>query len=409
MKKISENLTWMAAANIVSSVFNGLIFIILARRLQAQAFGEFSFAQSLVFYLFNFIDLGLSTYGIREIAKDKARVSEYVSNIVSLRFIIAVVLYLICFLALLFVAQPIQFKLLMLLMLFLLFSCAFSTEWAFQGIEKMQMVLISFTVTLFFQLGLILILIKSPKDLLATPIIIFIGALPIIFAFLRILKFKIRVSRVDFSKIKKYFQSAIIIWSISLFAQVYNGLDIVILGIFRNASVVGYFSVARRFVSGIILFAIFLANAALPRLSVTFKEDLNKFKSATNDFLKLTAVLGLLLFVPFVLFIDKIIYLTVGGLYLPASLAVKILVLGAILVVFNLPFSTGLIAAGLEKEVLKQTIASAVLDLLLNFTLIPKFGMIGAAISFFYAEALGLVWILWVHHKRFGLKPIADK
>lgn len=406
MRKLSQNFIWMSGANIVSSVFNALIFIYLARKLKAEAFGSFSYAQTLVFYLFNFIDLGLSTYGIREIAQNKKRLAEFVSNIVSLRLFIAVILYIISSVILIFLPQTIQFKVLMLFMLLMLFSSALATEWAFQGIEKMHMVFLSFSTTVILQFVLLLIFVKNEANLSLAPLVIFIGTLPIIILFLRILKFKFKIRALDLSHIKTYLSSAFIIWSISLFAQVYNGLDIVILGLFRPAQVVGYFSVARRFIGGIIFFSIFLANAALPRLADTFKNDFKKFHTATKDFLRLMIFLGILLFIPLVFFSNEIISLTVGRMYLPASLSFKILILGTILVLFNLPFSTGLIAAGLEKEVLKQTIASAVLSLILNFILIPKFGMEGASISFFYAEALGLTWILWVHYKKLRQKAI---
>ncbi len=407
MKKISQNLIWMSAANVVSSIFNALVFIYLAKKLQPEAFGQFSFVQTLVFFLFNFIDLGLSTYGVREVSKHREGISEYVSNIVSLRFIVAAALYVISFVILIAGAQSLQFKVLMLLMLLLLFSSALSTEWAFQGIEKMHMVFISFSTTLILQLVLLLTFVRSPRDLLAAPLVIFIAAQPIIILFLRILKFKLKI-RLDFKSLKNYFSSALIIWAISLFAQVYNGLDIVILGFFRPAVDVGNFSVARRFITGIIFFSMFLANAFLPRMSATFKNELKDFQGLTRNFIKLMLLLGTLLFVVFLFFSEALITLIIGKGYLPASFSLKILVFGAVWVLFNMPFSTGLIAAGYEKDVLKQAVASAILSVALNFALIPKLGAEGASISFFYAEALGFILILWFHYKRFKFSTIAQ-
>ncbi|MDP2940318.1 MAG: flippase [Candidatus Omnitrophota bacterium] len=406
MKKLSQNFIWMSAANIVSSIFNGLIFIYLARTLKAEAFGKFSYVQSLVFFLFNFIDLGLSTYGLREIAKKRDEIFEYVKTIVSLRIIIASFLYVICIIILNFVPKGISFKVLMSLMLLMLFSSALATEWAFQGLEKMHMVFISFSLTAILQFVLLTIFVRSPLDLWAAPLVIFLGALPIIIIFLRILKFNLEIKNFNLARIKTYLKSAAIIWAIGLFAQIYNGLDVVILGLFRGVEIVAYFSVARRFIGGIIFFTIFLANAALPRLSSAFKEDLQKFKIATKDFSKLMMILGILLFIPLILFSNQIISLTVGKAYLPASLSFRILVLAACLVLLNLPFSTGLISAGFEKEVLKQAAACAVLNLALNFVLIPKFGMEGAAISFFFTEALGLTLILLAYHRNIRQKII---
>jgi PST family polysaccharide transporter len=208
------------------------------------------------------------------------------------------------------------------------------------------------------------------------------------------------VSRVDFSRIGRYLSSSIVIWAISLFAQAYNNLDIVLLGFFRPPSDVGSFTVARRIIGGIAILMILLANAVLPRLSCTFTNDIAQFRSATRKFLRISILIMLTVFLPIFVFSKEILSLTVGQGYVFAALPLKIMVLALVLILFNLPFSTGLIAACYERDVLKQAAASAALSLILNLVLMPKYGMIGGAISFFFAEALALVWILTLYHKR---------
>jgi O-antigen/teichoic acid export membrane protein len=90
----------------------------------------------------------------------------------------------------------------------------------------------------------------------------------------------------------------------------------------------------------------------------------------------------------------------VGTSYSSAALPLNIMLGGVILVLFNLPYSTGLIASHLEKEVLKQVIASALLSLSLNFILIPRYGMLGSSVSFLMAEALALVWVLHIYKTK---------
>jgi O-antigen/teichoic acid export membrane protein len=80
VERLEKNFIWMAAANIIGSFFSIMLFVYLARALKVEAFGTLSYAHSVIFYILNFVDLGLSTYGIREVAKDRARVSEYVSE-----------------------------------------------------------------------------------------------------------------------------------------------------------------------------------------------------------------------------------------------------------------------------------------------------------------------------------------
>lgn len=377
-----------------------MLFIYLARVLEAENFGYLSYASALVFYLFNFIDLGLSTYGIREIARDKLAASEYVSNIVSFKMILAVILFtgfaLISFLT----HQVALVRILMLELSLMFFASAFASEWAFQGLEKMYMVFVSLGATSFLQLVLNVILVKCPGDILKVPLINFLASIPVIIFFLSRLKFRPRLFTLDLKKIRLYLSSSIVIWAISIFAQVYNGLDIAILGFFRPPQEVGYFSVARRIVGGVTLLMTFLASAVLPHLSRAFKDDMPGFRQGTRKFLKMSGIILLLVFVPVILFSSRIISLTVGSEYLPASMPLKIMMMAIIMVTFNLPYSTGLIAARMERDVLKQACASAALSLFLNFLLIPRYGMIGASVSFLFAELLALVWILWVYNTR---------
>lgn len=400
MDRLEKNFLWLSAANIAGSLFNAILVIYLARVLEAENFGYLSYSLAFVFYLFNFVDLGLSTYGIREIAKDAASAGEYVSNIVSFKLIMAFVLF-ISFAALsFFTAQPPVLKWIMALSGLMLFTTALATEWAFQGMEKMYMVFVSFSFTSALQLLLNFIFVKGPADMIRVPLISFIVPMPVILAFLWQLKFRLRVFRIDLGKIRGYLSSAIVIWAISVFAQAYNGLDIVILGLFRPAAEVGCFTVARRVVAAVAMIMILLANSVLPRLSSTFVSDLPQFRRATAKFLKISLLLIIFIFLPLIIFSGRIISLTVGSEYLPATWPLRIMSCALILVMFNLPYSTGLIAASFEKDVLKQAFTSAALSVILNFVLMPKYGMIGASISFFCAESAALIWILAVYHKR---------
>jgi O-antigen/teichoic acid export membrane protein len=399
MERLEKNFLWLTAANTAGSLFGALLVIYLARVLEAENFGYISYATALVFYLFNFIDLGLSTYGIREIAKSRGT-GDYVSDIVSFKLVMAAAIFILLVALSIAIVQPPVLKWLMITTGLLLFTSSAATEWAFQGTEKMHMVLVSYGTTSALQLMLSFIFIKGPSDILKVPVVAFLGALPVATAFLYKLKFRLRISRINFKNIGIYLSSAMVIWAISVFAQAYNGLDIVLLGLFRPPAEVGCFTVARRMVGASTVLMVLLANAVLPRLSCTFGSDITQFRRATAKFLKISVLLVAAVFLPLVLFVEQIISFTVGNEYLSAAAPLRIMAFALILIMFNLPYSTGLIAACFEKDVLKQAFASAALSVILNFVLMPKYGMIGASISFVSAESLALIWILVIYRKR---------
>lgn len=409
MEKLSKNFTWLAAANVANSIFGAILFIYLARVLGPDAFGYFSYALTIVFFLANFVDMGLSTYGIREIAKNGERASDYVSEIASFRFLIASILFFLLTTVTMLSSHSPTIKAVIVSSALLLFTFSLALEWAFQGLEKMAMVFISFTVTSVLQLGLTLIFVKGPADLFKAPVIYFVSTLPVILVYLRILKFKVLMRREDFKKMLSYLSSSLVIWSIAIFAQVYNGLDIFILGLFRPIQEVGYFTIARRVIGAFILFMVFLTNAVLPRLSYAFCNDAELFRTTTRRFLRLGAIFTLFVLIPAIFVCEKVVIMAVGKEYLPAVLPLNIMIVGLIFVLFNLPYSTGLIACGLEKDVMIQTAASAVLSLLINFIIIPTYGIIGASISFTIVEIFAFAWIFWIYEKKIQCAGVGKK
>ncbi len=403
MENLSKNFIWLAAANIVSSLFSTILFIYLARVLSPDYFGYLSYAFTIAFFLANFVDMGLSTYGIREIAKDRSRVSDYASEIVSFRVLAASVLFFLLIVVTLLSSHSSLLKAVIVMSSLMLFTCALATEWAFQGIENMKMVLISFAITSFLQLGLTYLLVKKPSDTLFAPIIYFVATIPVLFSYLKILKFRALFKAADIKRMFSYLSSSVVIWSIAIFAQVYNGLDIFILGLFRPIQEVGYFTIARRVIGAFILFMVFLTNAVLPRLSYAFRNDAALFRATTKKFIRFAGIFTVFVLLPSIFLCEKIVIFAVGNQYAPAVLPLNIMIVGLVFVLFNLPYSTGLIACGKEKDVMIQTAASAALSLLINFIIIPKYGIIGASISFTMVEIFAFVWIFWIYGKRIRL------
>ena len=141
--------------------------------------------------------------------------------------------------------------------------------------------------------------------------------------------------------------------------------------------------------------------AVFPSLSSSASgRDVERFRSSTKKFLGLSIFLSLSVLVPMAIFGTDVIKMIVGSEYSPAGTPLKIMAAALLFILFNLPFSTGLIASGHEKDVLKQAFASAVLSVSSNFILMPRYGMIGGSISFLLAESLALIWILILYRSR---------
>ncbi|MBE9594268.1 MAG: polysaccharide biosynthesis C-terminal domain-containing protein, partial [Proteobacteria bacterium] len=108
-------------------------------------------------------------------------------------------------------------------------------------------------------------------------------------------------------------------------------------------------------------------------------------------------------FLIFFLFPDTVLNFFFGSNYVQASVALKILVFGFFIHIFFGPNGTTLIAMGKVRVLMWATLFSAILNVVLNLSLIPPLGITGAATS--SAVALCAVNIL-VAAKLFRLSGV---
>ena len=87
-RRVAGNLVSLFSGEAVSSILAFVITILLARRLTDEGFGRLAFVQSIMVYLALVMDMGLGTFGAREIARRPESLAEYSSAIFSLRLLL---------------------------------------------------------------------------------------------------------------------------------------------------------------------------------------------------------------------------------------------------------------------------------------------------------------------------------
>ena len=100
VKSIFKNTSWLSVSQIITSICAFLWTIIIARYLGVSDYGILSFGISFTALLGIIMDLGMSTYITREIAKRKDLVLKYVNNIFLFKLILAILLFFISWLVL---------------------------------------------------------------------------------------------------------------------------------------------------------------------------------------------------------------------------------------------------------------------------------------------------------------------
>ncbi|OGC22122.1 hypothetical protein A2291_07245 [candidate division WOR-1 bacterium RIFOXYB2_FULL_42_35] len=395
-KRIAKNFSWLLLGSVIAGVLNFLVTVYLARVLQAAAFGLFYFAKAFLAYLVLFVDSGLSIYGTREIAQHKDQSGRIAANIFALRLILAVGLIVLSLLALNFLPISNQLRLLFVLTFLFIFYRALNADWVFQGLEKMQYIAwakVAFSSLVFI---LVILFVRDPSDLLVVPLIQFVIGLLVALIFIFFLLRGLVSFRWDYFTPRTWgssFLLALPLGASVIMMQIYGNLDTLMLGFISSPAMVGYYNAAYQ------IFFVFAGSFGLWQIAVlpVVAKRINIDKGRTIVFLEKYIKLTIVVVVPVVVFVvltaPIIITLIYGPAYAPAGLALQILIW--VLIPLTLGTTFGglvLIPAGLFNCFFSAVAFGAVVNIFLNFLLIPYYGFVGAAIATIMAESVaGLI------------------
>lgn len=136
-KTIITNYISLMTGDLTARILGFLALVYLARKLGAVDFGKLSFAEAFMAYFLYIGVAGVDTIATREIARNKILLSEYFNNVLSLKLALGFIAYLLLAIIISAVNLTSEIKILTLLYGLCLFPLALSSEWFFQGKERM--------------------------------------------------------------------------------------------------------------------------------------------------------------------------------------------------------------------------------------------------------------------------------
>ena len=388
---IKKNMIMNAILTMSKFVFPIITFPYVARILHATGTGKVDFATSVVSYFAMFAQLGIPHYGVKEVAKvrdDKEKLSKVVHELLIINLIMSAVVYLVFAISLGVVPKFIRERVLLIVMSTTIILNALGIEWMYKGLEKYTY--ITTRALIFKVIGIIgmFLMVKSESDyVIYGGITIFATAASDVLNFINARKY-ISLKPMKGYNLKQHRKPILIFFSMSIATTVYTNLDKVMLGFMKDDDAVGYYGAAVKIKNILLGLVTSASTVLLPRAS--YYVD----KGRLDDFYKIltkTMHLIILMAVPFcfyfMLFANEGITFLSGegfeGSILPMIVIMPTLILIGITNVSGIQM---MVPLGMEKQVLYSEIVGAVIDLVLNAILIPKYSVVGAAIGTLFAE-----------------------
>jgi len=278
-------------------------------------------------------------------------------------------------------------------------------SWFFQGLENFKITVTRNAIIKLSATALIFAFVKQPEDLLLYIAInvgsAFVGSCSL-WAYLS--DYIESFSR-KYINIKKHLFGSYKIFIPILAIQVYTVVDKTILGLLKDVVEVGYYSQAEKIVQIIVSIINALAVVLFPRISALIAN--NDFAEANRFFRKSVRAASLLTMpcmIGCVFVAEDFIPLFLGEQFEPSVRVLQILSLLFVILGMARVIGTPLLIP-LKRES-KYTIAvcsGAVINVLLNLLLIPRYAATGAAVATIAAEAC--VTLLEIYFIRDCFKP----
>lgn len=403
-----KNTFWLSLSMSVNKLLGLILLIYAARILGATEYGKFNFALAFVSLFVIFHDFGLPTIITREFAREKEK-KEDIYSILSLKILLGLGAFVLILLSSFFITpDPDIRKLILILVLFSLINGFITIFYAFfQARQKMeyQSWLEILQVLLIFSSGLY-VLFKFPSVENLSYAYLFSALLALIFV-LFFFHFKVFHLKVAWQK-SVWRKFLIMSWPLALtglFGLLYSYTDSVMLGYWGMLTETGWYNAAYKIVMATLIPMGLISGSFYPVLSKFFKESKEKLQKTWDYQLEIMIFLALPLMVGGIVLASKIIYFFYPSDFSPSVLAFQILILTAGLIFLNRPFNDVMIACNQQKKTFWITLFGALVNIILNLILIPKYSLYGAAVATVITYVLVLIMFLRYTMKFTPIRP----
>ena len=383
-KKYFFNIFWMFSGKAYYILASGLMSVFIARYLKPTNFGVISYVLSLIAILSPLITLGLEQVVIKDLVKNKKNENLILGTSFYLKLFGGIIAFLILNLFNIFVNQDPNTKIITFILSFMLILKSFELiNFYLQSCVKIKYFVFveSVVFTLILLLKILLILLKKGIYYFAAIYLLetFLISFGLIIIYLFILKKNIFEWQFSFDRAKGLLKRSYPLIISSVMVTIYMKIDQVIIKNMIGAAENGFYAVAVKLSEMWYFIPMSLVIATYPSLIGSFEKNKNKFKKRFRQLNFVLLIVNLLIAILTSLFAENIILFLYGSEYLPAVGVLKIYIWASIAVSLGLTASKWLVINGLQKYNMHSSSIGSITNIILNFILIPKWGINGSA------------------------------
>ncbi|GEM_PF-1084492 len=391
--KIINNSAAIVGGDLFYRFANFLASLMIARTLGSEGFGQFTLIYVYIFFFEIFVQFGLNSLLVREFSQNKGKAAKILGNAIILRVLFVLAALPIAWFLVRVLGYPFSVRQGVFLASFQLFL---TLRPIYETVFRVNLQMVypvlwnmvrAFTNLLF--VGTVACFIPQlPWFILAYLVS---GSI----ALLGLARFSRRVTEIDFHLDKNILshllkESAPLVASACL-TMLYYRIDVIMLSLMKDFSAVGIYSAAIRIGEALTVISSSIFASFFPLLSRSFKEDHQAFRRFVSQGFLALLLIGMPVAIGGSLISRDLIPVFFGNEYAPAGFTLAILCWHTFFSFLGGLLANILIGCGRQTVDMWISLILVLVNVGLNFCLIPIYSFNGAALATAVTELVGMI------------------
>jgi O-antigen/teichoic acid export membrane protein len=385
-RRYGANTAWLMGEKILRMFIGLFVGIWIARYLGPEQFGLLSYAQSFVFLFTAVATLGLDSIVVRELVRDQSQRDVLLGTAFALKFAGSIVILPLLWLGVQFTSNDSYTNLLIFIIASATIFQSFNViDFYYQSTVMSKYVAFANTITLAISSLVKIYLILSQASLLEFALVgvfdALILALGMIYFYMHKTQYFLRDWRFDKKVAKQLLKDSWPLVISSVMISFYIKIDQVMIKEILDSNAVGQYAAAIRISEAWYFIPMAICSSVFPAIINAKKESETLYYQRLQRLYSSVIWLSIGVALPMTVLSDWLIIFLYGSAYVGAGSILMIHIWAGLFVGVGIASSKWMISEGLQAYSMISTIIGAFMNIVLNYILIKKIGVLGAAVS----------------------------
>lgn len=409
-KSIVRNTVWLTIGELVTTVLIAVGGIMLARSLGDVRYGQYAFALSFVSLFSIMTEFGINLLFINEVSQNRTLLKEYFAQLLGLKLALGMVFFVVMATVIQFTGKSHDIKLMVyflsasLVVSALMTLCAavirIHEQMKYEAYFRMVSGVVCFIIVVFvfiFHLGYV----RFVQYSVVANLLILIAY----FLFVRHRYVGVRISA-NWHLWRSLLVKSIPLGLSIIFVSIYYNLGSVMLSFWKNDQTVGWYNADSKLILLLITFINLYYSAAYPVISRLMKPQADEAQRIVHITSKFMIVALIPVAAGATILAHPLLNLLYGAEFTPGAPALQVLIWTTLIMSVGTMYGFTLIAAGKRSTYMWGVAIGALVNVIVNAALIPRFSAVGAALGTVIAEFTVLIFMYVAMNRMIFWSPL---